>query len=58
MHGHEQLLVHVPHITAAETIHGTLRVSRTGERARPALRSLECREGRAGRRPEVDDPII
>jgi hypothetical protein len=35
MHGPEQVLVHVPHITASEAILDTLRASRTGERARP-----------------------
>ena len=43
---------------ASEVIHRHIESEPTGDGHAPALRSLECREGRAGRRLEVDDPTI
>ena len=58
MHGPEQVFVHLPHTTAGEAVLDTLRVSRPRTGTTPALRSLKSREGRAGHRLEVDDPLF
>ncbi len=63
MHGPEQLLLHVPYITAGEAILDTLRVSQTGERARSRPAFLEvsrgpCRASAGGRRPDYSIGIF